>query len=418
MSKPFLLFRGPVETVSGYGAHSRDLLWSFYESKLFDIKIDSCFWGSTPMNALDTDNNLFHLWIKNNIVTELQIQPDYYVQVTVANEFQPLGKYNIGVTAGVETNMIPKDWITGCNKMNLVITTSNFSKGTMLLTQYSDMLPTKIGANIEVLFEGVDTVTFKKLDYSELPNCKIKNYLDNIENDFCFLFVGHWLKGNLGQDRKDVGMLIKTFAETFSGEKNQPALILKTSAATFSVKERERISTMIKNIVSEIPNKPPVYLVFGQLSDEEMNCMYNHPKIKSLVSFTKGEGFGRPLLEFSMSGKPIIASNWSGHLDFLNSEEAVLLDGELKDVDDSAVDQFIIKGSKWFQVNYETASHKLKDMVINYEAHLIKSEKLRLKNMENFSMYKMTNKLSQIMQNCLGQQRLNESSLPKLIRAT
>ena len=49
----------------------------------------------------------------------------------------------------------------------------------------------------------------------------------------------------------------------------------------------------------------------------EMNSIYNHSKVKAMVSLTKGEGFGRPLLEFSLSQKPLIVSGWSGHMDFL-----------------------------------------------------------------------------------------------------
>ena len=122
MSKPFLLFRGPVKTRSGYGSHSRDLLESLYQMDLFDIKIDSCMWGTTPLTALEHDNT-FHKWIDSNIITNLNSTPDVYVQVTVPNEFQKIGKFNIGITAGIETTVAPKDWIDGCNRMDLVIAT-------------------------------------------------------------------------------------------------------------------------------------------------------------------------------------------------------------------------------------------------------------------------------------------------------
>jgi glycosyltransferase involved in cell wall biosynthesis len=372
-------------------------------------------WGNTPMTALDTNDDLFNLWIKDNIIKQLDKQPDYYVQVTVPNEFQPLGKYNIGITAGVETNMIPKDWIVGCNKMNLIIVSSNFSKNTMLTTQYADMQPMKIETKIEVIFEGVDTNVYKKLHYEQMNETKIKNYLDGVNEKFCFLFVGHWLRGDFGQDRKDVGMLIRKFAEGFSGSENKPALILKTSSASFSIKERERLKRNIKNILSDIINPPSVYLVFGTLTDEEMNDLYNHPKIKAMVSFTKGEGFGRPLLEFTMTGKPVLASNWSGHLDFLDDDLSVRLDGELMDVHSSAADQFIIQGSKWFQVSYENAILKMKDVITNYDSYLEKSEKLREKNVKNFSLNEMNLKFNEIMTMCINQQVL-DNGLPKLIR--
>ena len=395
MSKPIILFRGPVKTRSGYGAHSRDLLWALKEIDLFDIKIDSCLWGSTPLTALE-DGNEFHEWIEENTVTQFNGLPEIYIQVTVPNEFKRLGKFNIGVTAGIETTVAPKDWIDGCNVMDMIITTSNFSKEVLLSTVYNEndkntnrlIKQHRIDKPINVLFEGVD----RKI-YNNNVNDTFK--LD-IEEDFAYLFVGHWLKGSIGQDRKDVGMLIKCFANSFKDEIDKPALILKTSSASFSVKERENLINRIQKIVGD--DKVPVYLLFGDLKDEEMNDLYNHPKVKAMVSITKGEGFGRPLLEFTMTGKPVIASNWSGHKDFLPMDYAAMIGGKLTDVDISAQDNFIIKDSKWFTANYDEFIHVLKLVKSNYDEFLIKSEKLRIMNSEKFTLDKMKELLKSYME--------------------
>jgi glycosyltransferase involved in cell wall biosynthesis len=212
-------------------------------------------------------------------------------------------------------------------------------------------------------------------------------------------------------------MLIRTFSETFKNRENKPGLVLKTSAATFSVKERERLKKNIEKIVSDIENPPSIYFLFGELSDVEMNILYNHPKIKSFVTFTKGEGFGRPMLEFTMSGKPVIASKWSGHLDFLSNDESILLDGNLKQIHKSASNQFLTEGSEWFQVDYVNASKKMIDVYENYNKYLHKSEELRIRNMEMFSLDKMTEKLKTIMTSALGEQTQVDNGLPKLIRA-
>lgn len=395
MSKPIILFRGPVKTRSGYGAHSRDLLWALKEIDLFDIKIDSCLWGSTPLTALE-DGNEFHEWIEENTVTQFNGLPEIYIQVTVPNEFKRLGKFNIGVTAGIETTVAPKDWIDGCNVMDMIITTSNFSKEVLLSTVYNEndkntnrlIKQHRIDKPINVLFEGVD----RKI-YNNIVNDTFK--LD-IEEDFAYLFVGHWLKGSIGQDRKDVGMLIKCFTNSFKDEIDKPALILKTSSASFSVKERENLINRIQKIVGD--DKVPVYLLFGDLKDEEMNDLYNHPKVKAMVSITKGEGFGRPLLEFTMTGKPVIASNWSGHKDFLPMDYAAMIGGKLTDVDVSAQDNFIIKDSKWFTANYDEFIHVLKLVKSNYDEFLIKSEKLRIMNSEKFTLDKMKELLKSYME--------------------
>lgn len=387
MIKPFLLFRGPVKTVSGYGAHSRDLLKMLYNTNLFEIKIDSCPWGMTPMTAMD-EKNEFNDWVNQNIITELNRKPDIYFQVTIPSEFTPLGVFSIGVTAGIETTVAPKDWVEGCNRMDLVITTSNFSKkvfeNTVLeeIDQMTGQLINKYVVNkpVEVLFEGINTDVFKKTN---------SNFdLSNIKENNLFLFLGHWLKGDLGQDRKDVGMLIKTFCVAFENNKDV-ALLLKTSTAGFSVVDRERIKKQIENITKDMVNPPSIYLLFGELTDDEINNLYNHEKIKTFVTFTKGEGFGRPMLEFTMTGKPVIASNWSGHLDFLSSNKSILLDGTITPVHDSAIDNFIIKNSKWFTVDYLKAIEKMKNVIDDYPTYLKKSEELRDDNSSDFSIDKM-----------------------------
>ncbi len=103
-NRPTLVFQAPVSTRSGYGDHARDLLYSLRELDKFDIKIISTRWGTTPMDALNA-NNEFHMWIINNILPQLTERPDIYVQVTVPNEFQPIGHYNIGITAAIETTL-------------------------------------------------------------------------------------------------------------------------------------------------------------------------------------------------------------------------------------------------------------------------------------------------------------------------
>ena len=412
--KPFLLFRGPVKTRSGYGAHSRDLLQALYEMDLFEIKIDSCMWGSTPMTALEKDNQ-FHRWIESNIINPMNITSDIYVQVTVPNEFTRRGKFNIGITAGIETTVAPKEWVDGCNRMDLIITTSKFSKEVLLSTVYNEnenntgklIKQHKVQKPIEVLFEGVDVSTF---------NNEYKGIDLDIKEDFAYLFVGHWLKGSLGQDRKDVGMMIKCFMESFKDVEDKPALILKTSSATFSIKERENVRRKIEELTKGYDNPPSVYLLFGELTNKEMNELYNHPKIKSMVSITKGEGFGRPLLEFSMTGKPIVASNWSGHKDFLPMDKAIMIGGSLTDVHESAADSFILKGSKWFTANYNEFAEVLRLVKNDYEKFKEKSEILREENKEKFSMEKMKEVFMDLIKPYTVQPKEHNLVLPKLTK--
>ena len=411
MNKPTLLFRGPVETRSGYGSHSRDILESLRTMDMFEIIIDSCNWGVTPLTALE-DGNEFHQWIKSRKVLSINTQPDIYVSVTISNEFRRVGKFNVGITAGVETTVVGKDLIDGCNEMDLIIVPSTFTRDSYYNTVYNETEKStnrlikqfRVNKTIEVLFEGINT---------NIYNDVVDESFDlDIKEDFAFLFVGHWLKGETGQDRKDVGMLIKTFVETFKDEDNKPALVLKTSAGAFSVKDRELIRKKIKSIIGE--TNVPIYLLYGDLTDNEMNSLNNHPKIKAMVSLTKGEGFGRPLLEFTMTGKPVIASNWSGHKDFLPLDKAVMVGGALTDVHDSAVDKFILKDAKWFTANYNEASAVLKLIRDRYDTFKTKSEELKEINKREFSLEMMTKKLETILSPYTQKPERVDLKLPKL----
>jgi glycosyltransferase involved in cell wall biosynthesis len=416
--KPTLVFQAPIATRSGYGDHARDLLHSLYKLDKFDIKVISTRWGTTPMDSLNYDNE-FHKWIVDNIIPKIDQKPDIYIQVTVPNEFQPLGFYNIGITAAIETTHCALDWVHGCNRMDLIIVPSEHSKKSLVDTIYNEadkqsgqlIAQHKIVKPVEILFEGFDEMDFGTEHITHITE------LDSIKEDFAFLFVGHWLRGDLGEDRKNVGMMIKTFAMAFKNEKVKPALVLKTSSAGFSVMDRETTIKKIREVLGKDYKSVPIYLLHGDLTPSQMNGLYEHPKVKAMLNFTKGEGFGRPLLEFSLTGKPVIVSNWSGHLDFLK-QGAVLLEGELKNVHESAADQFLLKESQWFNVNISKALTTIKDVYKNYDKYKVESFQLGKQNKQNFGLEKMT-KLFDVILNQYGiytkiQPKFQQLQLPKL----
>jgi len=256
----------------------------------------------------------------------------------------------------------------------------------------------ELTAPIEVLFEGVD---IKKYFQSPLtPASEIGQALDTVEEDFAFLFVGHWLQGDFGQDRKDVGGLVRVFLETFKNKKKKPALILKTMSGPASITDRGQILKKIDIIKNSIKSKdiPNVYLFHGEISDSEINQLHNHSKIKAMVSLTKGEGFGRPLLEFTQTKKPVIASNWSGHLDFLKPEFTSLIPGTLNNIHPSAqVKDMLIEGSQWFTADYGFAGGVLKDYFENYKKYQDNGKRLAHYCKTNFSFGKMQEKLDVLL---------------------
>tara|TARA_B110000503_G_C7121946_1_gene402901 strand:- start:254 stop:1549 length:1296 start_codon:yes stop_codon:yes gene_type:complete len=401
MNRPLLVYQAPVFTRSGYGDHARDILRSLFEMDKYDVKVVPTRWGNTPQNQVDQTTE-FGRKVLGSVITELNQKPEIFIQMSVANEFEPKGNFNIGITAGVETTILPKEFIDGSNKMDMIIVPSQFTKSLMLGTAYQEknnqngeiVNEFRITKPVEVLFEGVNTEIYTNPIESLTE-------LDKLETNFNFLFVGHWLKGNLGQDRKDIGMVIKTFAAVFKyiPKDKRPGLILKTSHAGFSVMDRETTREKIDNILKPFgKDAPTIYLLHGDLSDDEMASLYHHPKVKAMVSFTKGEGYGRPLAEFTMTGKPIIVSGWSGQMDFLPKENTVFLEGTLTNIDESAVDTFILANAQWFTVNYSDAANKLYKVFNDYDVHLKQSAGLKTNTLKNFTLEKMHEVFKQMME--------------------
>lgn len=400
-----VLMYAPIMTRSGYGDHSRDIAYSIIRNPKYKLEIHPLNWGNTAWDGLDLNTEKGRT-IEKHIVNNHIPNPDIFIQITIPNEFTRLGKYNIGITAGIETDLCKPEWIEGCNNMDMVIGTSNhtidvfknsiFDKHEKDTDRLVETLKLKDSLKLEVLFEGVDTSVYKTVS---VTSDKMRSMLNPIKESNCYLFVGHWLEGDLGQDRKDVGMLIKIFSETFKNKPSttRPALILKTSGSNYSVYDLEEIKTRINSITRDIKNCPSIYLIHGNLTESEMNELYNFNKIKAMISFTKGEGFGRPLLEFTTSGKPVVASNWSGQIDFLNTEMCVLLPGDLTDVHKSVHNAWFMKESKWFTVNYIYAMKVLQSLENNYKEYKKMAENQKKYTSKHFTFDKMSEKLYSIL---------------------
>jgi len=397
--KPLCIVRAPCATRSGYGDMSRDIIRHLIEYDKYDVKVISVNWGETPMNALNPDNPKDKMIIDRILTQNLIQKPDLFVTITIPTEFEALGKYNIGITAGIETTAASAQWVDACNRMDAVFTISEHSKNVLLTSKYMRTGPNgeKLGTlevtkPIEVLHNCIDQSIMKKLEYEADILPSIKTVMETIPEKFCYLFVGHWLRGDFGEDRKNVSFLVRVFLETFKQTKvAPPALILKTSGGGFSILDKRemlnKIDTIRKQVVLEEGQPMPnIYLLHGELTDDEMNSLYNHPKVKAHVSMTKGEGFGRPLLEASISGKPVIASGWSGHMDFLNPEDAVLVGGELKPIHESSVwDNVLIKESSWFAPDLQQSANALAVVFMEYDVFHKRAKKLGKENFKKFS---------------------------------
>jgi hypothetical protein len=404
INKPVCVFQAPLFVRAGYGDWALEIAKSLVRYDKYDLKILPTRWGSCSKKNLEAEINdpLEQELLKKVLKHPLEAQPELFVQVTIPNEFlltpngyMKIGKYNIGMTAGIETTVPRAEWIEGINRMDLNVVMSQHGKDIFTYAEYSKSLPggivedLRVNRPIEILPWGIDTSIYYKTDKT-IDGLELQ--MSKIPEDFAFLFVGQWTSGNINSDRKAIGFLIKTFLETFKNLPSPPCLILKTSGASLSVLDRSECLSKIKEVTDIVKNENPtitsfpnVYLIHGELTNEEMNALYNHKKVKIHVSFTHGEGFGGPLLISTLSGKPLFAPAWSGHLDFLNQKYANLLQGELVPIPDEAVNDWFVKDAKWFNVDYKKASQRFLHAYNNYELYLENAELLRQENSIKFS---------------------------------
>jgi glycosyltransferase involved in cell wall biosynthesis len=398
-----VVIASPLATQSGYGHHAREFIANAMElmSEEWDIKLVSMPWGHTPFTY-----PLPPHWQSKLIGLPLQAQPDIWAQITVPNEFQAVGKYNIGVTAGTEGDVCPKEWIESINKMQTVIVPSTFTKQTFETTAKQHGLT--ITCNLQVVSEYFREEVYN----SEKVYAEVKE-IDEIPESFCFLAVGHWLTGQLGEDRKNLSGLLHTFFDTYKNKQNNPALILKSSGATYSVTDRWEIKRKIRQIQDLFKNAklPNVYLLHGDLSDDQMNALYNHGKVKAMVSFLKAEGFGRPLLEFATTGKPIIAPYYSGPTDFLNEEFICKLPGGLTPIHATAQNQFLIADAKWFTVDYKYAGKMFKEVHKNYKKWLGQAKRQRYHVNKHFTKQAVQQRYAEVFKTI----KTATASIPKQV---
>jgi glycosyltransferase involved in cell wall biosynthesis len=277
----------------------------------------------------------------------------------------------------------------------------------------------------DVLFEGVDTEIYKPLDVNKIKS-DFKNEIEEVLKDesFVYLHVGLWGNGDYGEDRKNISLMIKTFYEAFSNDPKEPtpALVLKTNGADFSLLDRHKTLKNIRTIKNKfdgLDKVPNVYLLHGDLTIQQMAILYNLPKIKAFLTCTHGEGFGRPMLEASCCDLPVIATNWSGQLDFLNDSESLFIEGKLEKVPKSMVWKPIIEEqAQWYSVSEVDVKRKVRLFYNNSKVITNKAKVLGKKNRDNFSLNAMSKEFNDILDEVLKEveamPKQVELKLPKL----
>jgi len=417
------LIKAPLLTQSGYGVHSRLLFRALFKDPLFDVYAENINWGACSFLTEDTEEKhlIKHACQKHMMAKHKgQDQYDLFIHVSIPNEFQKLGTVNVGVTAGIETDKVSHVWVQKCNEMDLVIVPSEHARKGLAETvvewhnpQTNERGTFKLDKPIVVCPEGIDTSIFRAFDYTGEEKDQVSNL--EFESDFNFLHVGTWGKGGYGEDRKNIANLVKYFIEAFKGRRDV-GLVLKVSMAKNSITDFNGVKDRLNQIKSNYKEEevPPIYLLHANLTDQEMASLYNHPKIKSFISLTHGECWGLPLNEAAACGLPIVATNWSGHLDFLQRGKFSAVDYDLVEIPKAAVwDGVLIEGSKWAAPKEEDAKRRMKKIVSSYSKPKEWAKELADHVSDNFDIdvvgQQFTDTLKQLLKSDQAAPKLNPS---------
>jgi len=391
-----ILVRGPILTRTGYGEHARFVLRSLrtVEDK-YDIYVLPVTWGQSSWVWEDNEERqwLDSLIKKTALHQHKNGTYDASIQVTIPNEWQKMAPVNIGVTAGIETTRVAPEWIQKTFEVDRMAMVSNHSKNVFNSTAY-EAVNNETGE--KVLLQNsvpIDVVHYPVKKYKKVD-------LDfKLDTSFNFLTVAQW------GPRKNIANTVKWFVEEFF-DNPEVGLVVKTFKKGGFVLDRKAVTASLQELLGKYKDrKCKVYLLHGDLKEQEMHSLYTHPKIKALVSLSHGEGFGLPHFEAAYSGLPIIAPEWSGYTDFLsmpvkdkkgrikNKPHFVCVEYDLKPIQKEAVWKGVLeKDSMWCYPQQGSYKMRLREVYKDFGRFKKQAKELQSWVLENFSEKKQYSK--------------------------
>ena len=389
--KRTLVYESPITSISGYGEYAREVASYLIKMEdIFDLHFVDSHDGLSQktLKFNDSDiNRIFNKQLTEDIVGDIHI----YIKMGTPSEFNKIGKYNIGISAVVESTLCHDSVLHGCNKMDHIIVPSEFNKATLVDSYAHHNI--SMQPSIDIIPECVHNESGNSTDTN-----MINKFMDGVDEDFCYLYNGRW---NLNQaaDRKNVNILIRSFVHAFKDVDDKPALILKTHCKNFSESDYTKIYKSIQSIIQDSHIKTPsIYLLHGNLTRSQLKSLYNHTKIKCGLNMSRGESFGRSVLETILAKKPILISGWSGPLDYL-SNNLFHIGGQL--IETPEVDGIFIKGGKWFDVDVDKASFKILDVFTETEKYQTEIQEITTSVKQTYNKKSIFNKYKQLIDSYL-----------------
>ena len=160
-------------------------------------------------------------------------------------------------------------------------------------------------------------------------------------------------------ERKGWRTLLRAWAAAFH-PRDPVRLVLR--AGSFKHGEqyvRDRIDAFLR--AEALGAVAPIVVMTETLAPEDLPRLY--AASDAFVMPSRGEGWGRPLMEAMAMGLPTIASRWSGNLAFMRDETSWLVDGDVVPVPLDAEPYYgMADGHRWFDADLDAVVAALRDV--------------------------------------------------------
>jgi glycosyltransferase involved in cell wall biosynthesis len=315
-------FHGPVYGGSGYADENLHVVLGLAGHGI-PVQLEPRGARSDTGKLLSTE-----IQAQLNVLTDARVdlQQSVFFVSAPAHEFQPQSYYarrTVGRTT-FETDRIPDGWRDHCNALDEIWVPSHFNHETFARAGVAEN-------KLHVLQEGIDTSHFRPGSQPlKIPGTR----------GFNFLSVFDW------QLRKGYDILLRAFCEEFRPDEDV-ALILKVSTLNQPHSHlADLVSYFIERMLRRtLENSPNIVLLSGMLPHARFPQLYASADV--FVLPTRGEGWGRPYMEALACGRPVIATRWGGQMDFLNDDNADLIELEGLRSTGTNIDLEIFAGHKW-----------------------------------------------------------------------
>ncbi|HVA63530.1 MAG TPA: glycosyltransferase [Terriglobales bacterium] len=262
-------------------------------------------------------------------------------------------RVRVGRTA-FETNSLPPGWRERCNALDQIWVPSQFNRDSFLRAGVDEH-------RLRVMPEGLDTGKFRP-GLAPLPIPGRRGY--------AFLSIFDWI------DRKGPDVLLRAFLSAFTAD-DDVSLILKIHK--FDDPNADLEGRLLHFIEREagvpLQRAPHILVLRGLLPKADMPRLY--ASADAFVLPSRGEGWGRPYMEAAATQLPVLATRWSGHLDFLHDDNSYLIDieGVVPAPRDSDRDVYI--GQGWAEPSVEHLAALMRQVVSQREEAQARARRAR-----------------------------------------